>query len=137
MGLIDITRQIGITTVCPAKDTANLDRRTHGHIDDGATGYTLVATGSIGCANLSADEIKDGGGRDAIGVIFCFFRIKCGHDLYWHIIDSSGRSCFVTHANATEVTSSEHLHILILCIVLRYVYQDIAAILHDIAVRVS
>ena len=41
MSLNDITRQVGILTVCAAEDAANLDSRAVGHIHHRAAGDTL------------------------------------------------------------------------------------------------
>ena len=110
IGLIYITRLIGITTVCPTKDATNLDGGTFWYINNGAASDTLVATSTIGCTNLSAYKINDGGGSDPIGIGSRYFGIECGHDFNLFIVDRSGRCHLITHTQSAVVASATHLH---------------------------
>ena len=59
VGLIDITRLKGLTTISTAEDTTNLDGRAFRHIHHGATGNTLLVATTIGGANPTTHQIDD------------------------------------------------------------------------------
>ena len=60
IGLIDITRFKGLTTIRSAEDTANLDGGANRHIHHGATGNALFVAATIGGTQTSSHQVGYG-----------------------------------------------------------------------------
>ena len=110
MGLIDITRQIRITAVCPSEDTTYLDGGFFRYIDNGAASDTLLEAATIGCTYLPAYKIDDRRGGDTIGIGLGNSWIMGGNNLYGSFARYSGCGFLIAHTHTTVVACTEDLH---------------------------
>ena len=125
VGLIDITRLIGIATIGTTKDTANLDSRANWHIHHRTTGDTLFITTAIGCTYPSAHQVDDSRGfveRSLVGIGIC----RC-----------SFRRHHRAHTQTVVGTCTKHLGVGEFLHIVGNVDQHITMILSFVAITIT
>ena len=122
VGLVNIARLIGTTTVCTTKNAADLDGRAEWHIHNSATGDPLFVTTTIGCTYLSAHQVDNSRG---------FVKIKGGFTFHECV------SCRIAHTQTVIGTCSEHLGIGEIINIVGNIDQHVAVILSLVTVTVT
>ena len=120
--LIDIANLLVTDAIGTTKDLVKTDCRTRWHIDHRTPCKTFPVAATIDSIQLTTRQVDDGRDSITVGLI-------------------SIGSHIVSHAQSAPCTSTPHLHIGMINVVVghvvRNVNEDIAALLHDVAICIA
>ena len=114
-----------------------MDGGARRHVNLRTAGGTLLKAATIDSLQMTAHQVDDRRGCDTVVIGLSNCRVECRNNFYCSLARRSGCSSLITHTHATIVTGTEDFHGSKVCQALRCINQNVAAVLHHVALCIA